>query len=142
MKRLQPPAPLTRRVSECRMKCGSWRVTAIDLPPSSVSFQYVFSSDVAASCASAAPATNASAAVASIDCPILASLIHASPGTPIVRPPGPTTYWTLVRCSCTKHRTMELPRTASAVVIGGGVVGCSIAYNLARRGLTDVVVVE
>src|SRR5881396_2217023 len=37
---------------------------------------------------------------------------------------------------------MDLPRTASAVVIGGGVVGCSIAYHLARRGLTDVVVVE
>src|SRR5437016_7461195 len=39
-------------------------------------------------------------------------------------------------------RTMDLPRTASAVVIGGGVVGCSIAYNLARRGLAGVVVVE
>src|SRR5262249_33661642 len=39
-------------------------------------------------------------------------------------------------------RAMDLPRTASAVVIGGGVVGCSIAYNLARRGLADVVVVE
>lgn len=37
---------------------------------------------------------------------------------------------------------MELPRTSSAVVIGGGVVGCSIAYNLARRGLRDVVVIE
>jgi choline dehydrogenase-like flavoprotein len=37
---------------------------------------------------------------------------------------------------------MDLPMTASAVVIGGGVVGCSIAYNLARRGLGDVVVVE
>ena len=37
---------------------------------------------------------------------------------------------------------MDLPKTASAVVIGGGVVGCSIAYNLARRGSTDVVVVE
>jgi sarcosine oxidase, subunit beta len=37
---------------------------------------------------------------------------------------------------------MDLPRTASAVVIGGGVVGCSIAYNLARRGFTGVVVVE
>src|SRR5258705_6095338 len=37
---------------------------------------------------------------------------------------------------------MDLPKTASAVVIGGGVVGCSIAYNLARRGLADVVVVE
>src|SRR6476620_5767290 len=31
---------------------------------------------------------------------------------------------------------------AGAVVIGGGVAGCSIAYHLARLGLTDVVVVE
>lgn len=37
---------------------------------------------------------------------------------------------------------MALPRTASAVVIGGGVVGCSIAYHLARRGLRDVLVLE
>lgn len=33
-------------------------------------------------------------------------------------------------------------RTAGAVVIGGGVVGCSIAYHLARRGMRDVVVLE
>ena len=37
---------------------------------------------------------------------------------------------------------MDLPRTASVVIIGGGVVGCSIAYNLARRGQRDVVVLE
>jgi sarcosine oxidase subunit beta len=37
---------------------------------------------------------------------------------------------------------MDLPRTASAVIIGGGVVGCSIAYHLARRGQRDVVVLE
>jgi sarcosine oxidase subunit beta len=37
---------------------------------------------------------------------------------------------------------MDQPKTASAVVIGGGVVGCSIAYNLARRGLADVIIVE
>jgi sarcosine oxidase subunit beta len=37
---------------------------------------------------------------------------------------------------------MSTPGTASAVIIGGGVVGCSIAYHLARRGLRDVVVVE
>ena len=35
-----------------------------------------------------------------------------------------------------------LPRTAGVVVIGGGVVGCSIAYHLARRGMKDVVVLE
>src|SRR5215831_11184524 len=86
MKRLQPPAPLTRRVSECRMKCGSWLVIAIDLPPSSVSFQYVFSSDADAGCASAGATVSAMAAAASIDRPILTSLIHASSGTLIVRP--------------------------------------------------------
>jgi sarcosine oxidase subunit beta len=37
---------------------------------------------------------------------------------------------------------MDLPRTASVVIIGGGVVGCSIAYHLARRGLRDVVLLE
>ncbi len=37
---------------------------------------------------------------------------------------------------------MDLPRSASVVVIGGGVVGTSIAYHLARRGQKDVVVVE
>src|ERR1700730_6984979 len=37
---------------------------------------------------------------------------------------------------------MAQPRTASVVIIGGGVVGCSIAYNLARRGQRGVVVLE
>jgi len=37
---------------------------------------------------------------------------------------------------------MDVPRTASAVIIGGGVVGCSIAYHLAVRGLRDLVVLE
>jgi sarcosine oxidase subunit beta len=37
---------------------------------------------------------------------------------------------------------MDQPKTASVVIIGGGVVGCSIAYHLARRGQRDVVVLE
>ncbi|HET7343441.1 MAG TPA: FAD-binding oxidoreductase [Methylomirabilota bacterium] len=37
---------------------------------------------------------------------------------------------------------MALPRTASVVVVGGGVVGCSIAYHLAKRGQRDVLVLE
>jgi sarcosine oxidase subunit beta len=36
----------------------------------------------------------------------------------------------------------ELPRTADVVIVGAGAVGCSIAYHLARRGVTDVVVLE
>src|SRR5262252_2208296 len=37
---------------------------------------------------------------------------------------------------------MGPPGTASVVIIGGGVVGCSITYHLARRGQRDVVVLE
>jgi sarcosine oxidase, subunit beta len=39
-------------------------------------------------------------------------------------------------------RSGDLPRTADAVVIGGGVVGLSTAFQLAKRGLRDVVVLE
>ena len=35
-----------------------------------------------------------------------------------------------------------LPDRAQAVVVGGGVVGCSVAYHLAVRGVTDVVLLE
>jgi sarcosine oxidase subunit beta len=37
---------------------------------------------------------------------------------------------------------VSLPRAANAIIIGGGVVGCSIAYHLARRGLDQVLVLE
>ena len=36
----------------------------------------------------------------------------------------------------------DLPARARVVVVGGGVGGASIAYHLAQRGETDVVVVE
>lgn len=35
-----------------------------------------------------------------------------------------------------------LPDRAQVVIVGGGIVGCSIAYHLTRRGITDVVLVE
>jgi sarcosine oxidase subunit beta len=35
-----------------------------------------------------------------------------------------------------------LPKTADVVVIGGGVMGASTAYHLAKRGCTDVVLLE
>ncbi|MCA3435844.1 MAG: FAD-dependent oxidoreductase [Rhodobacter sp.] len=36
----------------------------------------------------------------------------------------------------------ELPTTARAVVIGGGIVGCSTAYHLGKLGWTDTVLLE
>jgi len=36
----------------------------------------------------------------------------------------------------------QIPDRAQVVVIGGGIVGCSIAYHLTRRDVTDVVVLE
>lgn len=36
----------------------------------------------------------------------------------------------------------ELPKKARAVVIGGGISGCSVAYHLAKAGWTDVVLLE
>ncbi len=35
-----------------------------------------------------------------------------------------------------------VPKKASAVIIGGGVSGCSVAYHLAKLGWTDVVLLE
>jgi glycine cleavage system aminomethyltransferase T/glycine/D-amino acid oxidase-like deaminating enzyme len=36
----------------------------------------------------------------------------------------------------------EVPSQARVVIIGGGIVGCSVAYHLARRGCTDVLLLE
>ncbi|MDH5422912.1 MAG: FAD-binding oxidoreductase, partial [Acidimicrobiia bacterium] len=36
----------------------------------------------------------------------------------------------------------ELPDRAEVVIVGGGIVGCSIAYHLAKRGVTDVLLLE
>jgi glycine cleavage system T protein len=37
---------------------------------------------------------------------------------------------------------LRLPERARVVIVGGGVVGCSVAYHLARRGWPDVVLLE
>src|SRR5919201_396290 len=35
-----------------------------------------------------------------------------------------------------------IPKQARIVVVGGGVIGCSVAYHLAHMGWTDVVLLE
>jgi len=37
---------------------------------------------------------------------------------------------------------IDLPDRTQVLVIGGGIIGCSVAYHLTRRGITDVTVVE
>ncbi len=37
---------------------------------------------------------------------------------------------------------VEVPASARAVIIGGGVSGCSVAYHLAKAGWTDIVLLE
>jgi 4-methylaminobutanoate oxidase (formaldehyde-forming) len=36
----------------------------------------------------------------------------------------------------------ELPASAKVVIVGGGIVGCSVAYHLGKMGLTDVLLLE
>ncbi|MGB2509060.1 MAG: FAD-dependent oxidoreductase, partial [Candidatus Puniceispirillaceae bacterium] len=37
---------------------------------------------------------------------------------------------------------ISLPQAAKAVIIGGGVVGCSVAYHLAKLGWRDIILLE
>lgn len=35
-----------------------------------------------------------------------------------------------------------VPSHARVVIVGGGIIGCSTAYHLAKAGITDVVLLE
>ena len=37
---------------------------------------------------------------------------------------------------------MSLPSHAQIIIVGGGIVGCSTAYHLAKMGRTDVLLLE
>ena len=39
-------------------------------------------------------------------------------------------------------RMSELPSSAKIVIIGGGIIGCSVAYHLGKMGLSDVLLLE
>ena len=49
-----------------------------------------------------------------------------------------------MNATLTQHppNSSQLPRTADVVIIGGGVVGLSTAFQLAKRGMRNVVVLE
>ncbi|HMK73400.1 MAG TPA: FAD-dependent oxidoreductase, partial [Myxococcaceae bacterium] len=66
----------------------------------------------------------ATLAVDESEAPIGGVPLSAGDSSAALRPPGP------------------LPERASVVIIGGGVMGLALAHNLAKRGCTDVVVLE
>jgi len=39
-------------------------------------------------------------------------------------------------------KNISLPEKAQVVIVGGGIIGCSVAYHLTKLGYTDVVVLE
>ncbi len=38
--------------------------------------------------------------------------------------------------------SIDLPDRTEVLIIGGGIIGCSVAYHLTRRGITDVTIIE
>ena len=38
--------------------------------------------------------------------------------------------------------TNTLPKQAQIIIIGGGIIGCSVAYHLAKEGAKDVLLLE
>ena len=38
--------------------------------------------------------------------------------------------------------SQNLPARARVVIVGGGVIGCSIAYHLTKLGVSDVLLIE
>ena len=42
----------------------------------------------------------------------------------------------------TQGSTQKLPTHAQVVIIGGGIIGCSVAYHLTKRGFSDVILLE
>src|SRR5262245_22664408 len=41
-----------------------------------------------------------------------------------------------------KSMSQTLPKQTRIVIVGGGIIGCSVAYHLAQRGCRDVLLLE
>src|SRR5690606_4207468 len=63
----------------------------------------------------------------------------STPSLPLV---GRDTGWGFPRANAQGRRMTTLPARARAVIIGGGISGCSVAYHLAKLGWRDVVLLE
>ena len=48
----------------------------------------------------------------------------------------------MIQADSTRAPSNSFPTQAQVVIIGGGVIGCSVAYHLTKLGWTDVVLLE
>jgi hypothetical protein len=46
------------------------------------------------------------------------------------------------RCVSSSNKSPDLPDHANVVIVGGGVIGTSVAYHLAKMGVEDVLLLE
>src|SRR5260370_8231444 len=62
----------------------------------------------------------------------------------IRRPPRSTLfpYTTLARFAWGLWMAFSIPTETKVVIVGGGIVGCSLAYHLSKFGWNDVVLLE
>ena len=67
-------------------------------------------------------------------------LDNAAPARQGLRPRSRRQPKTTIRAS--EGRVTDLPKRAQVVIVGGGIVGCSVAYHLTLRGCTDVLLLE
>jgi glycine cleavage system T protein len=50
--------------------------------------------------------------------------------------------WRIEDSRAWRLEVSDIPKSAQVVIVGGGIVGCSLAYHLTLRGFTDVVLFE
>ena len=44
--------------------------------------------------------------------------------------------------SATKRRWLRMKKAYDVIIIGGGIIGCATAFELAKRGITDILLIE
>jgi glycine/D-amino acid oxidase-like deaminating enzyme len=72
----------------------------------------------------------------------LGQLVRPWSGRKLAAIPAPTGYLTRGLSSSTADPYASVPSQARVVVVGGGIIGNSVAYHLGKRGFKDVVLLE
>nr|XP_057934802.1 pyruvate dehydrogenase phosphatase regulatory subunit, mitochondrial [Doryrhamphus excisus] len=73
---------------------------------------------------------------------LLPRLLHPNTGYTMMAGRGLRTSPSCMTVSGDTHQPLPLPGQARVVICGGGIVGTSVAYHLAKLGWTDIVLLE